>query len=406
MSERKKLKIISSTEIMNTPMKKQRFIIDGMIYPGIHILSGDPKIGKSWMVLDMCLAVAKGEKFLGRKTEHGQVVYMALEDTFVSLQSRLYELTDEPSENLNFTLIANLIGNGLEDDLRECKKIFPNLKMVVIDTLQKIRNTFDAKYGTDYHELFVLKGLADSLEIAVILVHHNRKAHDSNPNNLILGTNGIAGCADGLLVLTRNGENAKLHISGRGASALELNLKREKSKWILLDDIPPNEPDIFSFIIHDFLYRKKSVSGTASKICSELKKEYPEQNFKCNWLYRDLLQHDDEIRSLGIDYGKTKSNGIRSIFISYNLNSDSSGGKALYSKNVVPADPEVGSNAFNSLNKKNISDKSSEGNDVHAVPDKLIKGNSLIAMAADMMKNNLEKQGITVPKFNVTCESI
>lgn len=406
MSERKKLKIISSTEIMNTPMKKQRFIVDGMIYPGVHILSGDPKIGKSWMVLDMCLAVAKGEKFLGRKTEQGQVVYMALEDTFVSLQSRLYELTDEPSENLNFTLIANLIGSGLEDDLRECKKIFPNLKMVVIDTLQKIRSTTDAKYGADYQELSVMKGLADSLEIAVILVHHNRKAHDSNPNNLILGTNGIAGCADGLLVLTRNGENAKLHISGRGAAALELNLKREKSKWILLDDIPPSKPDIFSFIIHDFLYRKKSVSGTASEICSELKKDYPEQNFKCNWLYRDLLQHDDEIHSLGIDYGKTKSNGIRSIFISYNLNSDSSGGKALYSKNVVPADPEVGSNAFNSLNKENIPDKSSEENNVHAVPDKLIRENSLIAMAADMMKNNLEKQGIPVPKFNDACEPI
>ena len=184
MGERKKLEIISSTEIMNTPMKKQRFIVDGMIYLGVHILSGDPKIGKSWMVLDMCLAVANGEKFFGRKTEQGQVVYMALEDTFGSLQSRLYELTDEPSENLSFTLIANSIGSGLEDDLRECKKMFPNLKMVVIDTLQKIRTAVDAKYGADYHELSVLKGLADSLEIAVILVHHNRKAHDSNPNNL------------------------------------------------------------------------------------------------------------------------------------------------------------------------------------------------------------------------------
>lgn len=67
MSERKKLKIISSTEIMNTPMKKQRFIVDGMIYPGVHILSGDPKIGKSWMVLDMCLAVAKGKNFSAGK---------------------------------------------------------------------------------------------------------------------------------------------------------------------------------------------------------------------------------------------------------------------------------------------------------------------------------------------------
>lgn len=78
----------------------------------------------------------------------------------------------------------------------------------------------------------------------------------------------------------------------------------------------------------------------------------------------------------------------------------------MYLGNIVLADPEAGSNAFNSLNEENIFDKSSEGNDVHAVPDKLIKGNSLIAMAADMMKNNLEKQGITVPKFNAACEPI
>ena len=104
--------------------------------------------------------------------------------------------------------------------------------MVVIDTLQKNRNTIDTKYGADYRELSVLKLLADSLGIAIVLVHHNRKAHDSNPNNLISGTNGIAGCADGLMVFTRNDENAKLHISGRGAPSLEMNLKRENAKWI------------------------------------------------------------------------------------------------------------------------------------------------------------------------------
>lgn len=105
-----------------------------------------------------------------------------------------------------------------------------------------------------------------------------------------------------------------------------------------------------------------------------------------------MLQHYDEIRSLGIDYGKTKSNGIRGIFISYNLNRDSSGGKALYPENDVPADPKVGSNAFNSLNKENIPDKSSEDNTVHAIHDKLIRGNSLIAMAADMMKKILKNR--------------
>lgn len=52
MAERKKLEFISSVTIMNTPMKKQKFIVDEMIYPGLHILSGDPKIGKSWLVRD------------------------------------------------------------------------------------------------------------------------------------------------------------------------------------------------------------------------------------------------------------------------------------------------------------------------------------------------------------------
>ena len=400
MTERKKLNLISSVEIMNTPMKKQRFIVDGIIYPGLHILSGDPKIGKSWMMLDMCLSVAKGEDFLGRKTEQGQVVYMALEDTFISLQSRMYELTDEPSENLFFTLLANSIGNGLEDDLRECKKMFPQLKMIVIYTLQKIRDTVETKYGADYRELSVLKSIADQLEIAVVLVHHNRKARDSNPNNLISGTNGIAGCADGLLVFTRSGENAELHISGRGAPALELNLKRKNAKWILLDDPPEKKADIFSFIIHDFICERENVSRTASEICSLLKEKYPGQDFNCNWLYRDLLQHDDEIRSFGIDYGKTKSNGIRNIFIRYNPEKDSSGGKILYSENAVPADPENVANADYSLIEIEDADLPCEGNAVPAVPVEQSQGDALITMAAEMMRRSLAKQGINIPAFN------
>lgn len=400
MDERKKLELISSVEIMNTPMKKQRFIVDGMIYPGIHILSGDPKIGKSWMMLDMYLAVAKGEDFLKRKTERGQVVYMALEDTFVSLQSRMYELTDEPSENLFFTLLANSIGNGLEEDLQECKKMFPDLKMIVIDTLQKIRNNIDTKYGADYRELSVLKSIADSLGSAIVLVHHNRKAHDSNPNNLISGTNGIAGCADGLLVFTRNGENAKLHISGRGAPSLELNLKRERSKWILLDDAPKSEPDIFSFTIHDFMLENNSVSGTASEICSILKQKFPEQDFNYNWLYRDLLQHNDEIRALGIDYGKTKSNGIRKIFISYDSNRDNSGSKKLCTENAVPADPENVANADYSLIEVEDAELPSEESAVPAVPVEQTRSDALIAMAAEMMRRSVLKQGVTVPAFS------
>ena len=117
---------------MNTPMKKRRFIVDEMIYPGLHVLSGDPKIGKSWMMMDMCLAIAKGEKFLGRKTEQGHVVYMALEDTSDNLQTRMYELTDEPTDNLQYVLLGKkiVVANGIDEIVRQQKAIGRNLNQI------------------------------------------------------------------------------------------------------------------------------------------------------------------------------------------------------------------------------------------------------------------------------------
>lgn len=96
---RKKLGIHKQYYYHEHTRKSKNLFVDEIIYPELHILSDDPKIGKSWMMMDMCLSIAKGEKFLGRRTEKGHVVYMALEDTFVSLQSRMYEFTKEKDLN-------------------------------------------------------------------------------------------------------------------------------------------------------------------------------------------------------------------------------------------------------------------------------------------------------------------
>ena len=170
-------------------------------------------------------------------------------------------------------------------------------------------------------------------------------------------------------------------------------------------------------MIHDFIFEKKSLNGTASEICSMLKEKFPEHEFNCNWLYRDLLQHDDEIRALGIDYGKTKSNGTRSIFIRYNSDRDSSGGKVLCEETVDPAVPEKSANADDYLREVDCTELLIEENAVSAVPELIeiddsdsssedivpdaeAKGNAFIAMAAEMMRRNLAGQGIIVPAFN------
>ena len=116
---------------MDTQLKANPYIVEHLLYPGLYILAGAPKIGKSWLALDLCLSVAEGEPFLKHETHRGQVLYLALEDSLLRLQNRLYEFTDEPSEGLQFSTLASTIGNGLEQQLEDAKKKLSNTENTV-----------------------------------------------------------------------------------------------------------------------------------------------------------------------------------------------------------------------------------------------------------------------------------
>lgn len=131
----KKFDSKSCEEIMTTVYKPIEFVVDNLIGQGLYILAGAPKIGKSWLSRDMCLSIAKGEKVLSQETSKGNVLYLCLEDSFERIQKRLYELTDEPTDNLHFAIMADTIGNGLEEEIEKFKSLHVDLKIVFIDTL-------------------------------------------------------------------------------------------------------------------------------------------------------------------------------------------------------------------------------------------------------------------------------
>ena len=157
----KKLITRSCEEIMTTVYKPIEFVIDGLIAQGLYILAGAPKVGKSWLALDMCLSIAKGEKNLGLKTSQGTALYLCLEDSYARIQNRLYELTDEPTEMLYFSVMSDPIGGGLEEQIEGFVSEHRDLKIVFIDTLQMVRGSTDSSYGSDYKDLSILKALAD-----------------------------------------------------------------------------------------------------------------------------------------------------------------------------------------------------------------------------------------------------
>lgn len=339
----KELKMYSSEYIMNTPMKPIEYCVDGLISQGLFVLAGAPKVGKSWLALDMCLSIAKGEKVLGKETLCGHAVYLSLEDSLIRLQNRLYELTDEPSDNLNFAIMAESISNGLPEQIEYCRKRFDDLKIVVIDTLQKVRNESESSYSSDYKELSVLKSLADKLGIAIVLVHHTRKCSDGDPFNMISGSTGLSGCVDGSMVLIeskRGSRKAKLYCVGRDIENQEINVVFESSRWKVSDEIKNIEPDYFPFAVHDFMVTQKKFKGSATELAEKLSALLDKEMFSSR-VKKDLIQHAYELLDYGVTFESKRSNGQRIIILNYDMKSDSSDGRNLMPKECENADPAV-----------------------------------------------------------------
>ena len=339
----KKFNSKSCEEIMTTVYKPIEFVVDGLLAQGLYILAGAPKVGKSWLALDMCLSIAKGEKVLGQKTTQGTALYLCLEDSYVRIQNRLYEITDEPTESLHFAVMSESIGKGLEEQIENFKKEHSDLKVVFIDTLQMIRESTDNGYGSDYKELSVLKSLADKLEIAIVVVHHTRKCSDSDPFNMISGSTGISGCVDGSMVLIENkrgSRQAKLHCVGRDIESQEINLVFEKSRWKVSDEVKQSEPDFFSFAVHDFMIERKVFKGSATELASELSEQLHKEIF-ANHIKKELMKHAYELQRYGVTFESKRSNGQRVIILKYDLKSDTSDGKNLMPEAVKFTDPAV-----------------------------------------------------------------
>ena len=259
-----KLNTINCEEIMTQPLKPIEFVVDNLITQGLFILAGAPKIGKSWLALDICLSVAKGETVLNANTNRGTTLYLCLEDSKIRIQNRLYEMTDEPTENLHFALLANSIGSGLEEQIETFISEHSDTKIIFIDTMQKIRSDSpDSTYATDYKELSVLKSIADKHSVAIVLVHHLRKTKDTDPFNMISGTTGLSSCVDGSFVLSelkRGSKAATLYCVGRDIENRDIELKFDIAthRWISDEILSKKENKNKNFIdkIIDFIFER------------------------------------------------------------------------------------------------------------------------------------------------------
>lgn len=171
----------SARELSEMELPPIRHVVEGLLPMGMGVLVAKPKLGKSWMVLDLCLAVAQGEPFLGFPTRQHGTLYLALEDGKSRMQTRLRRLLEgRPAPaNMHVMFQAQRLGEGLLETLGEYLDANPDIHLVCIDTLSKIKpkaKPFENAYDADYDYMGRLKAFADSRGICVLLVHHTRKS--------------------------------------------------------------------------------------------------------------------------------------------------------------------------------------------------------------------------------------
>lgn len=228
------LHTVSMSDLYDQVFPGRPPIIDGLLYPGAYIFSGAPKIGKSFLTLQLAYHVSAGIPLWGYTVHKGTVLYLALEDTYSRLQKRLYQLFDtDVVEDLHFAINADKLGGGLEEQMEKFVNQHRTTSLIIIDTMQKIRDSDSDKYdyGKDYKVIERLKQFADAHGICVLVVHHTRKQEADDVYDKILGSNGLLGAVDGAFVLQKEkriGNAAVLYYTSRDQQDQQLYLKRDQ----------------------------------------------------------------------------------------------------------------------------------------------------------------------------------
>ena len=316
-----RLQTIDADTLQSTAYEPVSFVVDDLLPQGLHLLAGAPKIGKSWLALWLCLCAAQGKPLWTFATRPCEVLYLCLEDSFQRIQSRLFDLTEDAPPTLHFAVMSQQLHNGLVEQIEQFLKEHPQTKLIVIDTLQRIRTVGNdaSPYASDYRDIGVLKALADKHHIAILLVHHLRKELADDVFSRISGTTAISGAVDSSFTLVedkRGSGKATLSCIGRDIEYRELTLERNaENVWELVSD-SRTQPELLGgrivILLSELMRDYDEFIGTPTEL-SERIDPVGTEGITPKKVSRLILQSVDTLREIGISAVVRRSNGKRLI---------------------------------------------------------------------------------------------
>ena len=236
----------SAAELMRKEIEPVNWVVPEILPESLALLTGKAKLGKSWLVLGLCVAVAAGGRALGTvPVERGTALYLALEDNERRLRSRLRKVLAgrEAPPGLHYATQCPRLDEGGLDAIAGWLEANPDARLVVLDTMAKIRPRTSGRnvYQEDYEALETLLPLAAAHNVAIVVVHHLRKQGAADPLDEISGSTGLTGGVDGALILKRDRTraDASLFVTGRDVEEekdLALRWSSDAGSWTLVGD--------------------------------------------------------------------------------------------------------------------------------------------------------------------------
>lgn len=242
-----RLETFTAADLMAHDLPAVNWVVTDILPHGVTLLAGKPKMGKSWMALDLALTVTTGGVALGNKpVVQGEALYLALEDNGRRLHRRIHKLLadKEGAAGLHISLDCHRLDDGGIEALDGFLERHANTRLVIVDTLARLKPGSSKKrtqYDEDRDSVDSLVQLADEHDVSILLVHHLREMESDDPLDMITGSAGLIGGVDGAMVLKRRRgkADAYLHVDGRdieNPTELALEWNSKTATWTILGD--------------------------------------------------------------------------------------------------------------------------------------------------------------------------
>ena len=218
----------NATEL-EAELPEPRWAVPGILPEGVVLLAGKSKLGKSWLALDLAIAVTTGRQaWANRQVEEGDVLYLALEDSKRRLQDRMFALCGRRlPARLDFMIRTHRANEGGLEQILEWVEGHSDARLVIVDVLGKFRpkeSKANRLYDLDYEAIAPLADIARVRGICILVLHHCNKMNPEDPLDSVSGTTGLVGAADAIAIFRRErGKvDASLLITGRDVEEQEL----------------------------------------------------------------------------------------------------------------------------------------------------------------------------------------